>query len=165
MIFIPILVFTIFGMGHHWFSIEASSDFRIDIGLMLLVVILPIYLVVDSTIGVSILTIESKFRFAVLWLLDFYMGCHHIYMLRTTLCSLVITLISCFAYIFLHGSHSSWDMVFLKVIFANWFCRKSPCSYDKHFVNICGSVLFHVWSLELIWLQGARCERMEQVHR
>ena len=63
---IPILVFTIFGMGHHWFSIEASSDFRIDIGLMLLVVILPIYLVVDSTIGVSILTIESKFRFAVL---------------------------------------------------------------------------------------------------
>jgi len=57
MLFIPILIFTLFGMGHHWYNLEIkglfNSELKVDIGLLLLVIVLPVYIIVDLVIGVS----------------------------------------------------------------------------------------------------------------
>ena len=56
MIFIPVLVFTIFAMGHHGFQIKfrlAGEDIIFDLGLLLTTVVIPVYYAVDIAIGLT----------------------------------------------------------------------------------------------------------------
>lgn len=73
MIFVPMIVFTVFGMGLHWFHIDfniGGNPVSLDINLILSIVILPIYLSVNLLVGIIGIFVAALFYYINLVLID-----------------------------------------------------------------------------------------------
>jgi len=100
MIFIPILVFTIFAMGHHGFQFKFSlggEDIIFDIGLILTTLVIPVYYVVDIATGLATTVFGLSAYFGSVYLYEhnwqWFNGNHLQYMVALHVLSWIVQFI------------------------------------------------------------------------